>query len=47
MLGISCMHAFDHRVTRERIRQIEGIVLKKVRAQLVLEGDQFENYLPH
>ncbi len=34
-------------VTRERIRQIEGIVLKKVRAQLVLEGDQFENYLPH
>lgn len=34
-------------VTRERIRQIEGIVLKKIRAQLALEGDQFENYLPH
>lgn len=34
-------------VTRERIRQIEGIVLKKVRAQLALEGDRFENYLPH
>jgi DNA-directed RNA polymerase sigma subunit (sigma70/sigma32) len=32
-------------VTRERIRQIEGVVLKKIRAQLVLEGDQFENYL--
>jgi len=38
----------DHfNVTRERIRQIEGIVLKKIRAQLTLEGDQFENYLPH
>ena len=35
------------KVTRERIRQIESVVLKKVRAQLVLEGDQFENYLPH
>ncbi|MFH1208305.1 MAG: RNA polymerase sigma factor RpoD/SigA [Candidatus Omnitrophota bacterium] len=34
-------------VTRERIRQIEGTVLKKIRAQLALEGDQFENYLPH
>jgi len=34
-------------VTRERIRQIEGIVLKKIRAQLALEGDRFENYLPH
>ena len=34
-------------VTRERIRQIEGVVLKKIRAQLILEGDQFENYLPH
>ena len=34
-------------VTRERIRQIESVVLKKVRAQLTLEGDQFENYLPH
>jgi RNA polymerase primary sigma factor len=33
-------------VTRERIRQIESVVLKKIRAQLVLEGDQFENYLP-
>ncbi|MFH0986357.1 MAG: RNA polymerase sigma factor RpoD/SigA [Candidatus Omnitrophota bacterium] len=38
----------DHfKVTRERIRQIECVVLKKVRAQLTLEGDQFENYLPH
>lgn len=37
----------DHfKVTRERIRQIESVVLKKVRAQLTLEGDQFENYLP-
>jgi RNA polymerase sigma factor (sigma-70 family) len=35
------------KVTRERIRQIESVVLKKVRAQLTLEGDQFENYLPH
>jgi len=34
-------------VTRERIRQIESMVLKKVRAQLALEGDRFENYLPH
>ncbi len=34
-------------VTRERIRQIESVVLKKIRAQLTLEGDQFENYLPH
>jgi RNA polymerase primary sigma factor len=34
-------------VTRERIRQIEGVVLKKIRVQLALEGDQFENYLPH
>jgi len=34
-------------VTRERIRQIESGVLKKIRAQLVLEGDRFENYLPH
>ncbi len=32
-------------VTRERIRQIEAVVLKKIRAQLSLEGDQFENYL--
>ncbi|MEI7751917.1 MAG: RNA polymerase sigma factor RpoD/SigA [Candidatus Omnitrophota bacterium] len=38
-------HHFN--VTRERIRQIESVVLKKVRAQLTLEGDQFENYLPH
>lgn len=38
-------HHFD--VTRERIRQIETGVLKKIRAQLALEGDQFENYLPH
>jgi len=34
-------------VTRERIRQIETVVLKKIRAQLALEGDQFDNYLPH
>ncbi|HNX69070.1 MAG TPA: RNA polymerase sigma factor RpoD/SigA [Candidatus Omnitrophota bacterium] len=32
-------------VTRERIRQIEFVVLKKIRAQLTLEGDHFENYL--
>lgn len=38
-------HHFN--VTRERIRQIEGIVLKKIRAQLALEGDRFENYLSH
>lgn len=35
------------KVTRERIRQIEGVVLKKIRAQLTLEGDQFTNYLAH
>ena len=34
-------------VTRERIRQIENAVLKKIRVHLALEGDQFENYLPH
>jgi len=39
--------ALHFKVTRERIRQIECVVLKKIRAQLVLEGDQFENYLPH
>ena len=33
-------------VTRERIRQIESTVLKKIRVQLALEGDLFENYLP-
>lgn len=33
-------------VTRERIRQIEVVALNKIRAQLVLEGDRFENYLP-
>jgi RNA polymerase sigma factor (sigma-70 family) len=38
-------HHFN--VTRERIRQIESTVLKKIRVQLALEGDQFENYLPH
>ena len=32
-------------VTRERIRQIELVALKKIRAQLALEGDRFENYL--
>ncbi|HOW59515.1 MAG TPA: RNA polymerase sigma factor RpoD/SigA [Candidatus Omnitrophota bacterium] len=31
-------------VTRERIRQIEGVALKKIRATLLLEGDQFNNY---
>lgn len=35
------------KITRERIRQIEGVVLKKIRAQLILEGDQFTNYLAH
>ncbi len=39
--------AHHFKVTRERIRQIEGSVLKKIRAQLALEGDKFENYLPH
>ena len=37
-------HHFN--VTRERIRQIESTVLKKIRVQLALEGDLFENYLP-
>ncbi len=32
-------------ITRERVRQIESSTLKKVRAQLMLEGDKFENYL--
>ena len=31
-------------VTRERIRQIEGVALKKIRATLLLEGDQLNNY---
>jgi RNA polymerase primary sigma factor len=31
-------------VTRERIRQIETVVLKKIRVQLALEGDQYDNY---
>jgi RNA polymerase primary sigma factor len=39
--------AHHFKVTRERIRQIEGVVLRKIRAQLALEGDRFENYLPH
>lgn len=39
--------AHHFKVTRERIRQIEAVVLKKIRAQLILEGDLFENYLPH
>jgi len=39
--------ATHFKVTRERIRQIEAVVLKKIRAQLALEGDQFDNYLPH
>ena len=34
-------------VTRERIRQLETVALKRIRAQLVLENDKFENYLPH
>ena len=34
-------------VTRERIRQIEAVALKRIRARLVLEGDIFENYLTH
>ena len=34
-------------VTRERIRQLEGVALKKIRAQLILEGDHFDNYLSH
>jgi len=34
-------------VTRERIRQLEAVALKKIRAKLVLEGDLFENYLAH
>lgn len=39
--------AHHFKVTRERIRQIEGSVLKKIRVQLALEGDKFDNYLPH
>lgn len=34
-------------VTRERIRQLEAVALKKIRAQLSLENDTFENYLSH
>jgi RNA polymerase primary sigma factor len=34
-------------VTRERIRQLESVALKKIRAQLALENDKFENYLSH
>jgi len=37
--------AQQFRITRERVRQIESSTLKKVRAQLMLEGDKFENYL--
>lgn len=33
-------------ITRERVRQIEFAALKKVRAQLIIEQDRFENYLP-
>lgn len=32
-------------ITRERVRQIEFVALKKIRAQLVLEGDKLENYV--
>lgn len=39
--------AKDFNVTRERVRQIEVSVLKKIRAHLELEGDRFENYLQH
>ena len=38
---------FEFNVTRERIRQIEGVALNKIKAQLSLEGDLLENYLPH
>lgn len=32
-------------ITRERVRQIEGVALKKIRYQLELEQDKLENYL--
>ena len=32
-------------LTRERVRQIEGVALKKIRIQLMNEQDKFENYL--
>lgn len=32
-------------ITRERVRQIEATALKKIRAQLTIENDAFENYL--
>jgi RNA polymerase primary sigma factor len=34
-------------VTRERIRQLETVALKRIRARMSLEDDKFENYLPH
>ena len=32
-------------ITRERVRQIEAVALKKIRIQLALEQDKLENYL--
>lgn len=32
-------------ITRERVRQIEVVALKKIRLQLSVEGDRLENYL--
>lgn len=32
-------------ITRERVRQIEAAAIKKIRVQLSMEGDRFENYL--
>lgn len=39
--------AHEFNITRERVRQIEAVALKKVRVQLAAENDSFENYLPH
>ncbi len=32
-------------VTRERVRQIEGVALQKIRAYLAIENDKLENYI--
>ncbi len=32
-------------ITRERVRQIEAVALKKIRAQLAIENDSLQNYL--
>lgn len=32
-------------ITRERVRQIEAVALKKIRTQLALENDSLQNYL--